>query len=68
MCLICSDTIHILKEYNLKRYYCTKQYQYDNHIGWPKVEIVEKVKKALVGQKTFFIKKQEEANNVERTS
>ena len=68
VCFVCSDVISVLKEYNLKRHFLTKHPSYNNLVGRPREEKVEKLRKALIGQKTFFVKKQNENNNIVQAS
>lgn len=68
VCLICSETIAIPKKCNLKRHYCTKHSQCDNLIGQAREEKVVKQRKDLIGQQTFFVKKQNESNDIVQTS
>lgn len=68
VCLICSEIVSVLKEYNLKRHYSTKHSQYGSLVGRPREEKVEKLRKALIGQQTFFTKKQNQSDNIVRAS
>ena len=68
LCLICSKTVSVLKEYNLKRHYSTKNSQYDSLVGRPREEKAEKLRKALIGQQIFFTKKQNQCDNIVRAS
>ena len=68
VCLVCSDVISVLKEYNLKRHYLTKHPSYHNLTGRPREEKVEKLRKALIGQKTFFVKKHNKNNDIVQAS
>lgn len=33
LCLVCQETISVLKEYNIKRHYITKHKEYENMTG-----------------------------------
>ena len=68
VCLVCTEIIAVLKEYNLKRHYMTKHPSYQNLSGPAREEKIEKLRKALIGQKTFFVKKQNENNNIVQAS
>lgn len=69
ICLICNESVAVLKEYNLKRHYNTKHLQkYESLTGQLRSDRIEKLRKNLAGQQNIFVKRSEEAEDVVRAS
>lgn len=57
LCLICNDNIAILKEYNMRRHYQTKHsQQYSQFEGKDRLQKLDKLKRNLSSQQSFFYK------------
>ena len=55
VCLICQSTIAVMKEYNIKRHYCTKHSaRYDSIAGQSRVDNMQQLKKSLSKQQEVF--------------
>ena len=55
VCLICQSTIAVMKEYNIKRHYCTKHFaSYDSIVGQSRVDKMQQLKKSLSKQQEVF--------------
>ena len=55
VCLICQSTIAVMKEYNIKRHYCTKHSaSYDSIVGQSRVDKMQQLKKSLSKQQEVF--------------
>ncbi|UYV79810.1 EPM2AIP1 [Cordylochernes scorpioides] len=69
LCLICNESIAVLKEYNMKRHYETKHSQnYSKYTGIVRTEKFEALKRGLKSQQSLFTKvktEQEAATLVE---
>ena len=57
LCLVCHETISVLKEYNIKRHYITKHKEYENMTGEARKEKISFLQKSLKGQQSVFTKK-----------
>ena len=69
MCLLCSESVAVMKEYNVKRHYISKHSSlYDNIQGERRKQKVEKLIKDLKEQQTIFVKKRDDADNIIRAS
>ena len=69
MCLLCSESVSVMKEYNVKRHYISKHSSvYDSFQGERRKQKVEKLMKELKEQQTIFVKKRDDADNVIRAS
>ena len=56
-CLICSQTVSVRKEFNVKRHYQTQHAsKFDPIQGQLRLDKIESLRKALTGQQTFFVK------------
>ena len=61
MCLICSESVSVMKEYNLKRHYITKHSSlYESFQGQRRKEKMEQLMKELNEQQTFFVNKRDD--------
>ncbi|UYV61751.1 EPM2AIP1 [Cordylochernes scorpioides] len=57
LCLICNESIAVLKEYNMKRHYETKHSQnYSKYTGIVRTEKFEALKRGLKSQQSLFTK------------
>ena len=55
VCLICQSTIAVMKEYDIKRHYCTKHsVSYDSIVGQSRVDKMQQLKKSLSKQQEVF--------------
>ena len=69
MCLLCSKSVFVMKEYNVKRHYISKHASlYDNFQGQRRKQKVEKLIKELKEQQTIFVKKRDDTDNILRAS
>ena len=68
-CLICNESIAVLKEYNLRRHYETKhQSTYSKLSDKLRTEKFQSMKRNLLGQRSLFVKKFTENESITRTS
>ena len=68
-CLLCSESVSVVKEYNVKRHYISKHSSlYDSFQGERRKQKVEKLIKELKEQQTIFVKKRDDADNIIRAS
>ncbi|UYV76589.1 EPM2AIP1, partial [Cordylochernes scorpioides] len=69
LCLICNESIAVLKEYNMKRHYETKHSQnYSKNTGIVRTEIFEALKRGLKSQQSLFTKVKTEQEAATRAS
>lgn len=68
ICLICKESMAVMKEYNLKRHYLTKHSKFANIDGQTRLDKVHKLKNELMVQQKTFFKRNEDAENVLRAS
>ncbi|UYV80144.1 EPM2AIP1 [Cordylochernes scorpioides] len=69
LCLICNESIAVLKEYNMKRHYETKHYQnYSKYTGIVRTEKFEALKRGLKSQQSLFTKVKTEQEAATRAS
>ncbi|XP_067124783.1 general transcription factor II-I repeat domain-containing protein 2-like [Centruroides vittatus] len=69
VCLICSESIAVFKEYNVKRHYTTKHSnKYDQFTGDLKKQKVEKLMKAVTSQQAFLMKTNNQSESVTKAS
>ena len=68
VCLLCSESISVMKEYNVKRHYTTKHSLFDSYQGERRKEKADKLVQNLKQQQTIFIKKSDTADNLLRVS
>ena len=68
-CVICSESVAVLKEYNLRRHYETKHLStYPKFSGKLRSEKYESMKRGLKAQTNLFTRKFAENESVTRTS
>ena len=68
-CLICGESIAVLKEYNLRRHYETKhQSKYSKLSDKLRTEKFQSMKRNLQGQRSLFVKKFTEIESIAPTS
>ena len=68
-CLICSESIAVLKEYNLRHYYETKhQSKYSKLLHKLRTKKFQSMKRNLQDQRSLFVKKITENESITRTS
>ncbi|UYV62708.1 EPM2AIP1 [Cordylochernes scorpioides] len=69
LCLICNESIAVLKEYNMKRHYETKHSQnYSKYTGIMRTEKFEALKRGLKSQQSLFTKVKTEQEAATRAS
>ena len=69
MCLLCSESVSVMKEYNVKRHYISKHSSlYESFQGQRRKQKVEKLMKELKEQQTIFVKKRDDTDNIIRAS
>ncbi|UYV60154.1 EPM2AIP1 [Cordylochernes scorpioides] len=69
LCLICNESIAVLKEYNMKRHYETKHSQnYSKYTGIVRTEKFEALKCGLKSQQSLFTKVKTEQEAPTRAS
>ncbi|UYV67839.1 EPM2AIP1 [Cordylochernes scorpioides] len=69
LCLICNESIAVLKEYNMKRHYETKHSQnYSKYTGIVRTEKFEVLKRGLKSQQSLFTKVKTEQEAATRAS
>jgi hypothetical protein len=69
LCLICNETIAVLKEYNIKRHYETKHFQnHSKYTGSLRTEKFEALKRGLQSQQYLFMKVNMEQEAATRAS
>ncbi|XP_071037830.1 general transcription factor II-I repeat domain-containing protein 2-like [Parasteatoda tepidariorum] len=69
LCLICNESIAVLKEYNIKRHYETKHFQnYSKYTGSLRTEKFEAMKRGLKSQQSSFTKLKTEQEAATRAS
>ncbi|GFS59140.1 general transcription factor II-I repeat domain-containing protein 2 [Trichonephila inaurata madagascariensis] len=69
LCLICNETIAVLKEYNIKRHYESKHLQnYSKYTGSLRTEQFEALKRGLKSQQSLFTKANTEQESATRAS
>ena len=69
MCLLCSESVSVMKEYNVKRHYISKHSSlYESFQGQHRKQKVEKLMKELKDQQTIFVKKRDDTDNIIRAS
>jgi hypothetical protein len=56
LCLICNETVSVLKEYNLKRHYNSKHQKYDRFEGQLGKDKINNLKKSLGSPQMLFRK------------
>ena len=64
ICLICSETVSVKKEYNLKRHYESKHSSIENMNGELRKEKIQHLKKALACQQIVYQNVQNKADNI----
>ena len=63
--MLCSESVSVMKEYNVRRYYVTKQSaKYDSFQGERRKEKVQNMIKNLKQQQSIFTKKSDNADNL----
>ncbi|KFM72946.1 General transcription factor II-I repeat domain-containing protein 2, partial [Stegodyphus mimosarum] len=69
LCLICNESIAVLKEYNIKRHYETKHFQnYSKYTGSLRTEKFEAMKRGLKSKQSSFTKLKTEQEAATRAS
>ena len=69
LCLVCNETIAVVKEYNIKRHYETKHIQYySKYTGSLRKEKFEALKRDLKSQQSFLMKTNTEQEAATRAS
>ncbi|UYV82063.1 EPM2AIP1 [Cordylochernes scorpioides] len=69
LCLICNESIAVLKEYNMKRHYETKHSQnYSKYTGIVRTEKIKALKRGLKSQQSLFTKFKTEQEAATRAS
>ncbi|UYV81096.1 EPM2AIP1 [Cordylochernes scorpioides] len=69
LCLICNESIAVLKEYNMKRHYETKHSQnYSKYTGIVRTEKFEALKRGLKSKQSLFTKVKTEQEAATRAS
>ena len=70
VCLLCSESVSVMKEYNVRRHYVTKHSaKYDSFQGErSRKEKVQNMIKNLKQQQSIFTKKSDNADNLLRAS
>ena len=69
MCLLCSEPVSVMKEYNVKRHYISKHSSlYDSFQGQRRKQEVGKLIKELKEQQTIFVKKRDDTDDIIRAS
>ena len=69
VCLLCSESVSVMKEYNVRRHYVTKHSaKYDSFQGERRKEKVQNMIKNLKQQQSIFTKKSDNADNLLRAS
>ncbi|PNF32729.1 hypothetical protein B7P43_G11587 [Cryptotermes secundus] len=69
LCLLCSDTIAVLKEYNIRRHYQTKHSaQYSQLTGKERSQKLETLKRSISLQRSFFTKMKNENKAASKVS
>ncbi|CAG9784982.1 unnamed protein product [Diatraea saccharalis] len=69
LCLICNETIAVLKEYNIKRHYESNLLQnYSKYTGSLRTEKFEALKRGLKSQQSLFTKANTEQESATRAS
>ena len=69
VCLLCSESVSVMKEYNVRRHYVTKHSaKYDSFQGKRRKEKVQNMIKNLKQQQSIFTKKSDNADNLLRAS
>ena len=69
VCLICNETVAVMKEYNIKRHYETKHSStYNSLQGHFRNDKVDQMKQKLHGQQSLFAKGTREAETSVRVS
>ena len=57
VCLLCGDSVVVMKEYNIKRHYETKHHDKYKHLDTTqRLQKVEELKRSLVSQQAMFTK------------
>lgn len=64
MCLVCTVTISIFKDYNLKRHYKTKHSEYEDITGEVREKIIQQRKSFLASQNMFTPDEEEEVEDL----
>ncbi|PNF17745.1 hypothetical protein B7P43_G07069 [Cryptotermes secundus] len=69
LCLLCSDTVAVLKEYNIRRHYQTKHSaQYSQLTGKERSQKLETLKRSISLQRSFFTKMKNENKAASKVS
>ena len=69
MCLLCSESVSVMKEYNVRRHYVTRHSaKYDSFQGERRKEKVQNMIKNLKQQQSIFTKKSDNADNQRSSS
>ena len=69
VCLLCSESVSVMKEYTVRRHYVTKHSaKYDSFQGERRKEKVQNMIKNLKQQQSIFTKKSDNADNLLRAS
>ncbi|XP_051784546.1 general transcription factor II-I repeat domain-containing protein 2-like [Erpetoichthys calabaricus] len=68
LCLICLETISVLKVYNLKRHYNTKHANYNSYKDKLRTDKIQNLKKCVSAQEMLFRKHTDVADNIVRAS
>lgn len=65
ICLVCRDTISVMKEYNVKRHYMTKhEEQYRQLTGQAKEDKLDSLKRAIERQQQIMMRPNQETKQV----
>lgn len=62
-CLLCNATVAVAKEYNVKRHYETKHKSFSSCQGYERATKIERLKRALISQTSFFQKQTSELDS-----
>ena len=69
VCVICNETVAVLKEYNMKRHYETKhQKEFAQYIGVQRLDKFSKMQTNLSSQQSLFTKAKTENESVKKAS
>ncbi|XP_067933366.1 general transcription factor II-I repeat domain-containing protein 2-like [Watersipora subatra] len=58
VCLICTETVAVMKEYNVRRHYETKHQAYASYTGAEREQKVKQMVAKLQGQQQYFLRAQ----------
>ena len=55
ICLVCQNTIAVIKEYNINRHYTIKHsFQFDKIVGQARIDKIEQMKNSFKKQQSVF--------------